>query len=77
LIARFVAPVRLAVVRLRHRPERVLLVGLGIAAAAAGLAAMQAGTVVAQNLSVADRVQALAPETRAIRLASFSVADQS
>jgi len=76
-IARIVAPVRLAVVRLRHRPERVLLVGLGIATAAAGLAAMQAGTVVAQNLSVADRVFALAPESRAIRLASFSVADQS
>jgi len=77
LIARFVAPVRLAVVRLRHRPERVLLVGLGIAAAAAGLAAMQAGTVVAQNLSVAERVHAISPESRAIRLASFSVADQS
>src|SRR5215204_653290 len=38
---------------------------------------MQAGTVVAQNVSLADRVLALAPESRAIRLASFSVADQS
>ena len=69
-------PLQLAAARLRHRPERVVLVVLGIAAAAATLAAMQAGTLVAQDRNVADRVASLPPETRAIRLASFSVAGQ-
>ena len=70
-------PLWLAATRLRHRPERVVLVLLGIAAAAAALAAMQAGTLVAQDRSVAERVASLPAETRAIRLASFSVAGQS
>ena len=74
---RVAVPLQLAAIRLRHRPERVVLVVLGIAAAAATLAAMQAGTLVAQDRSVADRVAALPAETRAIRLASFSVAGQS
>ena len=74
---RVAVPLQLAAIRLRHRPERVVLVVLGIAAAAATLAAMQAGTLVAQGRSVADRVAALPAETRAIRLASFSVAGQS
>ena len=76
-VRRVSVPLQLAATRLRHRPERVVLVVLGIAAAAATLAAMQAGTLVAQDRSVADRVASLPAETRAIRLASFSVAGQS
>ena len=60
-----------------HRPERALLAALGIVAASGSLAAMQVGTRVAQNRSVGDRVAALAPDSRAIRLASFTVAGQS
>jgi hypothetical protein len=76
-VRRVSVPLWLAATRLRHRPERVVLVVLGVAAAAATLAAMQAGTLVAQDRSVADRVASLPAETRAIRLASFSVAGQS
>jgi FtsX-like permease family len=76
-VRRVWVPLWLAARRLRHRPERVVLVVLGIAAAAAALAAMQAGTLVAQDRSVADRIASLPAETRAIRLASFSVAGQS
>ena len=63
--------------RLGHGPARALLIGAGIAAATAALVGLYAGTRVAQDKDVADRVARLPDETKAIRLQSFTVSGQS
>jgi hypothetical protein len=65
---RFTYPLRLAWARLTRRGERVLLVLFGIAAGAALLSAVLAGSLVAQDRSV-DRATARIPaEDRTVRL---------
>ena len=61
----------LAGVRLAHRPGQVLLAVFGIAFAVAMFAVVQAGTLIAQDRSVATRIGALSPDLRAVRVASF------
>jgi hypothetical protein len=65
---RITFPLRLAWARLTRRPERVVLVTLGIAAGAALLAAVLAGSLVAQDRSV-ERATSRVPATdRTVRL---------
>jgi hypothetical protein len=72
-LRRFGFPLWLAVVRLAHRPERLVLVVCGIAAASALLATTYAGSLVARDRSVAASLASLPPDVRAIRLASINV----
>jgi FtsX-like permease family protein len=65
---RILFPLRLAVVRLARRGERVVLVALGIAAAAALLSAVLAGSLVAQDQSLARATAAVPPADRTVRL---------
>jgi hypothetical protein len=59
------------------RPGRVLLTAAGIVVATAALVGLDVGTRIAQDRDVADRVAALPPEVKAIRLESFTVSGQS
>jgi len=65
-------PLWLAVVRLAHRPERLVLVVCGIAVASALLATTYAGSLVARDRSVAAGLASLPPDVRAIRLGSIN-----
>jgi hypothetical protein len=67
LLGRIVSPLALATVRLARRPERVVLVGLGVAAGAAALALVLAGGVVARDLSLQRSVQRLPEDQRSVR----------
>src|SRR2546423_4569352 len=67
-LRRFGFPVRLAWVRLTRRGERVVLVAFGIAAGAALLAAVLAGSLVAQDRSVARATARLPAPDRTVRL---------
>jgi hypothetical protein len=67
-IRRILFPLRLAAVRLARRGERVGLVALGIAAAAALLSAVLAGSLVAQDRSLARATAAVPPADRTVRL---------
>ena len=60
-------PLRLAWARLARRAERVLLVTFGIAAGAALLAAVLAGSLVAQDRSLERATARIAPEDRTVR----------
>jgi FtsX-like permease family len=71
------AAFRLAFVRVASRPGRVLFTAAGIAAAVAALVGLQVATRIAQDRDVVDRVAALPPEVKAIRLDSYTVAGQS
>ena len=67
-LRRITFPLSLAWARLTRRPERVVLVTLGIAAGAALLAAVLAGSLVAQDRSV-ERATSRVPATdRTVRL---------
>jgi hypothetical protein len=61
-------PLRLAWTRLARRGERVLLVAFGIAAGAALLAAVLAGSLVAQDRSVERATARVPAEDRTVRL---------
>jgi hypothetical protein len=65
---RFTYPLRLAWARLARRGERVLLVLFGIAAGAALLSAVLAGSLVAQDRSVARATARIPAEDRTVRL---------
>jgi hypothetical protein len=67
-LRRFAYPVGLAWTRLARRGGRVLLVLLGIAAGAALLAAVLAGSVVAQDRSVERATARVPAEDRTVRL---------
>src|SRR2546423_4808762 len=67
-LRRFAFPLRLAWLRLTRRGERVLLVAFGIAAGAALLAAVLAGSLVAQDRSVERATARLPAADRTVRL---------
>src|SRR5438874_5451535 len=67
-LRRFAFPLRLAWLRLTRRGERVLLVAFGIAAGAALLAAVLAGSLVAQDRSVERATARVPAEDRTVRL---------
>jgi hypothetical protein len=64
-------------VRLARRGERLLLVGFGIAAAAAMLAAVIAGALAAEDRDLGKRVEAVDPGSRSIHVAWFSAGGQA
>ena len=76
-LRRIAFPFWLAGVRLARRGERLALVALGLAAAAAMLGAVLAGTVAAQDRDVGRSVAALPPDVRAVRVNWFSVGGQA
>ena len=61
-------PLRLAWIRLTRRGERVVLVALGIAAGAALLSSVLAGSLVAQDESLARATSHLPQADRSVRL---------
>ncbi len=67
-LRRIAFPLRLAWVRLARRGERVLLVAFGIAAGSALLAAVLAGSLVAQDRSVERATARVPAEDRTVRL---------
>ncbi len=67
-LRRIVYPLGLAWTRLARRAERVLLVAFGIAAGAALLAAVLAGSLVAQDRSVERATAHIPAEDRTVRL---------
>ena len=67
-LRRIAYPLGLAWARLTRRGERVLLVGFGIAAGAALLAAVLAGSLVAQDRSVQRATARVPAEDRTVRL---------
>jgi hypothetical protein len=77
ILRRLAFPFWLARARLAQRGERLFLVALGLAAAAAMLGAVLAGTVAAQDRDVGRRVAALPPDVRAVRVNWFSVGGQA
>jgi hypothetical protein len=72
-VRRLLFPLGLARARLGRRLGRVALVGLGLAAAAATLAAVLAGGLVAQDRSVSRAIERIPEPERAIRVAAFGV----
>jgi hypothetical protein len=75
-LRRLAFPFWLTGARLARRGERVLLVGLGIAAAAAMLAAVLAGALAAEDRDVGRQVAAVDAGSRSIRVSWFSVGGQ-
>src|SRR5438105_9440197 len=67
-LRRIAYPLRLAWIRLARRGERVVLVALGIAAGAALLASVLAGSLVAQDKSLARATARLPQADRTVRL---------
>ena len=67
-LRRIAFPLRLAWLRLARRGERVLLVAFGIAAGSALLAAVLAGSLVAQDRSVERATARVRAEDRTVRL---------
>jgi hypothetical protein len=61
-------PLGLAWSRLRHRPGRALLLGLGVAAAAGALAIVLGGSLVAQDVSAGRALAALPESKRAVAI---------
>ena len=72
-VRRLLFPLRLARARLGRRLGRVALVGLGLAAAAATLAAVLAGGLVAEDRSVGRAIETIPEPERAVRVAAFGV----
>ena len=70
-------PFRLAVARLRHRLGRAGLVALGVATGAGALAAVLAGSLVAQDRSLQQNVQRLDPAQRVLRAVWGGIPAQS
>ena len=66
-MGRVLYPVWLALRRLRRRTGRVALVGLGVATGAGALAAVLAGSLVAQDRSLARATAQVAPAERTVR----------
>src|SRR5437588_10816790 len=67
-LRRLAFPIRLAWLRLTRRGERVVLVLFGIAAGAALLSAVLAGSLVAQDRSVERATARVPAEDRTVRL---------
>jgi hypothetical protein len=75
-LRRLAFPFWLARTRLTRRGGRLVLVVAGLAAAAAMLAAVLAGSLAAEDQSVGRAVSALQPDVRAVRVNWFSVGGQ-
>ena len=75
-LRRLAFPFWLARTRLTRRGGRLVLAVAGLAAAAAMLAAVLAGSVAAEDRSVGRAVSALQPDVRAVRVNWFSVGGQ-
>lgn len=75
-LRRLAFPLWLAGTRLRRRGAPLVLVVLGLAAAAAMLAAVLAGTTAAEDREVGRRVTELPAKVRAVRVNWFSVGGQ-
>jgi hypothetical protein len=76
-LRRLTAPLRLAAVRLSRRVSAALLVGVGVAAGTAMLAAVLAGSLVAQDRSAGFAVDELPASQRAVRAVWFGLPGQS
>src|SRR3954470_19921348 len=61
-------PLRIAGIRLRRRGGTPLLAGIGVAAAAAALAAVSAGSLAAQDASLRQGIRTIAPAERTLRV---------
>ena len=72
-LRRVAVPLRLAVVRARSAPGATALAALGIAAAAAMLAAVLGASLVARDRSLARALGEVPPAQRAVRAAWFGV----
>jgi hypothetical protein len=72
-LRRFGYPLRLAAARLAKRAPTALLAAAGVAAGAAMLATVLAGTVVARDQSVGRAVEEIPAAQRAVRAASFGL----
>lgn len=70
-------PLRLAGTRVKARAGRAALVGIGLAAAAATLAAVLAASLVAQDRSVGRAIDEIPEQSRALRAVWFGVPDQA
>jgi hypothetical protein len=76
-LRRLAAPLRLAAARLGRRVSAALLTGLGVAAGAAMVAAVLAGSLIAQDRSVGFATQELPASQQAVRAVWFGVPGQS
>jgi hypothetical protein len=76
-VRRLAAPLRFAAIRLGRRVSAVLLMGVGVAAGGAMLAAVLAGGLVAQDRSVGFAVDELPAAQRALRAVWFGLPGQS
>ncbi len=76
-MGRFFYPVRLAAARLRHRAGLAILVGLGVAVGAGALAAVLAGSLVAQDRALGRDLQQLDPAQRVLRVSWGGVPGQT
>src|SRR5438128_12475932 len=74
---RFLYPVRLAAARLRHRAGLAALVGVGVAVGAGALAAVLAGSLVAQDRALGRDLQRLDPAQRVLRVTWGGVPGQT
>ena len=72
-LRRLAYPLRLASVRIARRAPTALLAGAGVAAGAAMLATVLAGTVVARDESVGRAVEEIPAAQRAVRAAWFGI----
>jgi hypothetical protein len=70
-------PLRLAAARLARRRTQAALVAVGVAAGAGILAAVLAGSVIAQDRSLARTLADVPPPARALRIGYFGVPPQS
>jgi hypothetical protein len=76
-LRRFAFPFWLAAARLSHQRGRVALSLLGIAVAAATLAAVFGSAVIAQDRKIQQTLEALPPDVRAVRVQWLSVGAQA
>jgi hypothetical protein len=74
---RFLYPVRLAGARLRHRAGLAVLVGTGVAVGAGALAAVLAGSLVAQDRALGRDLERLDPAQRVLRVSWGGVPGQT
>src|SRR5438132_4925082 len=76
-MGRFLYPLRLAAARLRHRGGLAALVGLGVAIGAGALAAVLAGSLVAQDRALGRDLEQLDPAQRVLRVSWGGVPGQA
>ncbi len=70
-LRRLAYPLRLVWTRLTHRGERMALVGVGVLAGSAVLAAVLAGSLVMRDRALAQATQQISPQDRTVQAAWF------